>query len=93
MLTLPIKKKWFDMILAGEKREEYRALTSRYKTMFQNASRVSDVFPCRIRNGYESYRPSAIIMCKYRIDYGRPEWGAVPGQKYCVLEILSVEKE
>lgn len=24
MLTLPIKKKWFDMILSGEKREEYR---------------------------------------------------------------------
>lgn len=24
MLTLPIKKKWFDMILSGEKREEYK---------------------------------------------------------------------
>lgn len=24
MLTLPIKKKWFDMILSGEKQEEYR---------------------------------------------------------------------
>lgn len=24
MLILPIKKKWFDMILSGEKREEYR---------------------------------------------------------------------
>lgn len=23
MLTLPIKKKWFDMILLGEKKEEY----------------------------------------------------------------------
>ena len=24
MLILPIKKKWFDMIVAGEKTEEYR---------------------------------------------------------------------
>lgn len=24
MLTLPIKKKWFDLILSGEKTEEYR---------------------------------------------------------------------
>lgn len=24
MLVLPIKGKWFDMILAGEKKEEYR---------------------------------------------------------------------
>jgi hypothetical protein len=23
MLTLPTKKKWFDMILSGEKKEEY----------------------------------------------------------------------
>lgn len=27
MLTLPIKKKWFDMILSGEKKEEYREST------------------------------------------------------------------
>ena len=26
MLVLPIKKKWFDMILSGEKKEEYRDL-------------------------------------------------------------------
>lgn len=26
MLTLPIKKKWFDMILSGEKTEEYREI-------------------------------------------------------------------
>ena len=26
MLTLPIKKKWFDMIKSGEKKEEYREI-------------------------------------------------------------------
>ncbi len=26
MLTLPIKKKWYDMILAGIKKEEYREI-------------------------------------------------------------------
>lgn len=26
-LTLPLKKKWFDMIASGEKKEEYRKLT------------------------------------------------------------------
>lgn len=26
MLTMPIKKKWFDMILSGEKKEEYREI-------------------------------------------------------------------
>lgn len=26
MLTLPIKRKWFDMIVSGEKKEEYREI-------------------------------------------------------------------
>lgn len=36
MLTLPIKKKWFDMILSGEKKEEYREMTPYYTTRFMN---------------------------------------------------------
>ena len=31
MLTLPIKKKWYDMILTGEKKEEYREIKDFYK--------------------------------------------------------------
>lgn len=34
MLTLPIKKKWFDMILSGEKKEEYREHNDYYFTRF-----------------------------------------------------------
>lgn len=38
MLTLPIKRKWFDMILSGEKTEEYREIkpywTSRLEPEF-----------------------------------------------------------
>lgn len=36
MLTLPIKKKWFDLILSGEKREEYRKISPYYASRFQN---------------------------------------------------------
>ena len=31
MLTLPIKKKWFDMIRSGEKNEEYREIMKNSK--------------------------------------------------------------
>ena len=34
MLVLPIKKKWFDMILSGEKKEEYREMKDYYRTRF-----------------------------------------------------------
>lgn len=30
MLILPIKKKWYDMILSGEKTEEYREIKPYY---------------------------------------------------------------
>ena len=37
MLTLPIKKKWFDMIRSGEKKEEYREIKQYYDVRFMNA--------------------------------------------------------
>lgn len=37
MLTLPIKKKWFDMIASGEKKEEYREIKPYYDSRFMNA--------------------------------------------------------
>lgn len=33
-LTLPLKKKWFDMIKDGVKKEEYREITDYYRTRF-----------------------------------------------------------
>lgn len=34
MLVLPIKKKWFDMIKSGEKKEEYREIKSYWTKRF-----------------------------------------------------------
>ena len=36
MLILPIKRKWFDMILSGEKKEEYREITPYYTSRLSN---------------------------------------------------------
>lgn len=35
-MILPIKKKWFDMILSGQKTEEYREIKPYYETKFMN---------------------------------------------------------
>ena len=37
MLILPIKKKWFDMIKSGEKKEEYREIKPYYDKCLGNA--------------------------------------------------------
>ena len=36
MLVLPIKKKWFEMIASGEKKEEYREIKPYWVTRFNN---------------------------------------------------------
>ena len=103
MLTLPIKKKWFDMILSGEKKEEYREIKPYYTTRLYGKAyeyNVKNGFikeydkeeKIILRNGYSSNSPS--IKCKVLITkgYGKEEWGADPNKLYYVLKILSVEK-
>lgn len=45
MLILPIKKRWFDMILSGEKKEEYRDIKEYYETRFQNLFGAITIHP------------------------------------------------
>ena len=45
MLILPIKKKWFDMILSGEKKEEYREIKEYYEIRFQNLFGAVTIHP------------------------------------------------
>lgn len=45
MLTLPIRKKWFDMILSGEKKEEYREIKEYYETRFRNLFGAITIHP------------------------------------------------
>ncbi len=107
MLTLPIKKKWFDMILSGEKKEEYREIkpywTKRLlKTdidfdieRLQEQLRKKNSYLDRtviFRNGYSSNSPSIKCMVSININYGKLEWGAEKDKLYYVLKILSVEE-
>lgn len=99
MLTLPIKKKWFDMILSGEKTEEYREIKpyyiSRFKKIFNMCPYSAipsggDKREIRFRNGYGSSRPEFIALCTLDIKTGKPEWGAEPNKQYYVLKILEI---
>lgn len=92
MLTFPIKKKWFDMILDGDKREEYLDITPYYDARFTHAPRVyingSPHFYVRLRAGYRKDSPSLVILCWLDTGEGKPEWGAEPGKKYFRLHIV-----
>ena len=99
MLTLPIKKKWFDMILSGEKKEEYREIKPYYDSRFRfvdypdlKTKTIQSATTIRFRNGYSKQDP--MIECRVCIKkgYGKPEWGAEPNKLYYVLKILKVER-
>lgn len=87
MLTLQIKKKWFDMIATGEKKEEYREIKPYYRSRFA-------IFhdTVRFKNGYRKDSPE--MICKFTLaqGQGKPEWGAEPGKSYYILEITEVLK-
>lgn len=91
MIILPIKKKWFDMIVSGQKKEEYRSLTKRYRAMFFNAADENGEFWCILRNGYRLDSPSAAVRVSLSIGYGNPDWGAIPGEQYFILSILEIK--
>ncbi len=91
MITLPIKRKWYDMIVSGEKQEEYRAITSRYAAMFRNASDEHGRFWCVLRNGYSLVSPAIKVYVEMSVGEGNPNWGAVPGEAYFVLRVLEKE--
>lgn len=104
MLTLPIKKKWFDMIKSGEKKEEYREIKPYYTTRFYGRAYEYNVkngfmkeyerkyITILLRNGYLKNSPTLKANCVVTKGYGKPEWGAEPNKMYYVLSILSVEE-
>lgn len=97
-LPLPIKKRWYDMILSGEKREEYRVFNLYYLKRFQNIGLISfDAVSATgaerlilFRNGYSGNSPCFVARCTLTIGKGRPEWGAAEGEKYYILQIREI---
>ena len=102
MLVLPIKRKWFDMILSGEKKEEYRDISAywitrlhKYFPMYLHSCfPTGGVAECvKFRNGYRKDSPSFCALCELvDVREGRPEWGAEPGKKYYVLKIIEIKR-
>ncbi|MBO6303955.1 MAG: hypothetical protein J6M62_02620 [Selenomonadaceae bacterium] len=105
MLTLPIKKKWYDMILSGEKREEYRQRSSYWEKRFESLGllrkggdgvyKVLNHRTCfvKFRNGYSRNSPFFYAEIKLSIGEGKSEWGAKEGEKYLILTILEIYTE
>lgn len=99
MLILPIKKKWFDMILTGEKKEEYREIKPYWKKRFQSSGLLDGCglptgFQTNVlfQNGYSRQSPKAVASVKLHIAKGREDWGAEKDVDYYVLRITHIDE-
>ncbi len=104
-ITLPIKKKWFDMILLGEKKEEYREIKPYWTTRVYKAfSRIykkrvplydyfsdSPYLNIKFINGYGRDKPMFVARCRVlKREGGNTDWGAEPHGKYYVFQIQEI---
>lgn len=93
MLILPIKKQWFDMILSGEKKEEYREIKPYYHTRFKNVELLNgpdEGTTVMFRNGYSNDSPSFVAEIYLTEEEGNPDWGAEEDTIYYVLHIIKI---
>lgn len=71
MLILPIKRKWFDMILSGEKKEEYRDIKPYYDTRLMDAFGMIWVGDELIRAPMPELQKNRVQLVAFRNGYGK----------------------
>lgn len=98
MLVLPIKRQWFDMIVSGEKKVEYRRMSYYWQKRLISAREAQGCPPdgrglqVIIRAGYHKNAPKARLTLKcVDAGIGLMIWGAEPGENYYRLFIDKVE--
>lgn len=99
ILHLNLISKWFDLVEAGIKKEEYREIKPfwdrifstgkvRIKGKYYNPEEVTIVFS----NGYaKDRRQIHCNLLELRKGFGKSEWGADPLKPYYILEIQPEE--
>jgi len=106
VLNLTLKKQWFDMILSGEKKEEYREVKDYWIRRLANVKghnytwvkdkgyiKIKNVFDIvKFKNGYAKDSPCMEVECKgIKIDQGKKKWGA-PDYRVFVIKLGKILK-
>jgi hypothetical protein len=105
-LHLTLKKKWFDMIASGEKKEEYRERKPYWYNRLTSEIYMNAGTPTQSKhfnfikydavkfvNGYGNHRPSITLECKnILVNFGKPEWGGDANNLQFVIKLGDVIK-
>ena len=84
ILHLTLKKKWFDMIASGEKKEEYREMKDHWDSRLRNKDGSLKVFDyVRFSHAYSKGRSTMLVVWEScEIKCGKKEWGAELNKLY-----------
>lgn len=83
IVSMPIKKKWFDMILRGEKKEEYRE----HKPYWGKRLFGKNITHLKLINGYGKDKPYLIVELRHIVlAIGNKELGA-PMEHVLILKL------
>lgn len=76
VLQLTLKKKWFDMIASGEKKEEYREIKPYWaKRFLGHKNLLNPAFYVLFRHGYAKDAPEIMFeLNSIEIGSAKPEW-------------------
>jgi hypothetical protein len=75
VLRLTIKKKWFDMIASGEKKEEYREFKKYWINRLCTDLSFKKYDFIEFKNGYGKNAPTMLVEFNgLRIGEAKPEW-------------------
>ena len=93
ILYLTLKARWFDMILAGEKRTEYREIKPYWESRLSVWDGGDFLYHksfdlVLFKNGYNA-NARTMIVDEPRIyqGVGREDWGAIPDRKYYCIDL------
>ena len=94
-LNLTLKGKWFDMILSGVKKEEYRDIKPYWIDRLTfidpntlDGQEFKNFTHIKFTNGYGYHRPSFTIECKgIDIGMGNTDWGAPTDRDVFILSL------
>lgn len=92
-LHLNLKKKWFDMILSGEKTEEYREIKPYWEKrlfhkLYPKIMQFRDYDYVVFSNGYsKTARKMKFKVSEITAGFGKEEWGAEPEKSYFIIKL------
>ena len=82
ILHLTLKRKWFDMIILGIKKEEYRDIKQYWNVRLNKEYNV-----VLFKNGYSKIAPECLIEIKnIKKGIGNKEWGA-PNEEVYIIKL------